>query len=149
VPTIRIEAATTAELDQAEAAVRRVFEVASVRGDYRNRKRRHGAERVPGWRRYLDVTPLPVPDLSPSPARMFGYVQGSGVRPEQHQVTAARAFLDRAAAGDQRVEVAAVELAREILDRAADVEPARARLCRGAVCLDEPCVHQVAGECTR
>jgi hypothetical protein len=147
---LRIEAATAAELDQAEAAVRRLLDVGKVQGDYRNRKRRQGPERAPMLRRYLeDVTVRPAVDLAPAPAMLFGYEQGSGVKPSAHQVGAARRFLDQAAADGRPVAVAAIEIAREILDHEHDVEPARARVCRGAICLSDPCTFQVAGECTR
>lgn len=90
---VRIEALTTAELDVAEAAARRVFELGEGSPDYRNRQRRQGAERTPGQRRYFnDVTVRPDVDMI---ERLGRYVD---VRALAAALTAAIASRDWAVA---------------------------------------------------
>lgn len=61
---IRIEAETPAELDVAESLLRLVFEAGPASEDYRNRRRRQGPQRVPGWRRYVDKDVKPITRIS-------------------------------------------------------------------------------------
>lgn len=61
---IRIEGETADELDVAEALLRLVFTAGPASQDYRNRRRRQGDQRVPGWRRYVDDNVKPITRLS-------------------------------------------------------------------------------------
>jgi hypothetical protein len=123
---IRLEGATRAELDAAEEAARRVFDVGSVSPDYENREHRRGRRgrgtrpSVPGWRRYLEDVTVRVADTRPP--SLFGYEQGSGAVPTPGQLRAAHEFLATAEASGEPVPTVAIAIAEEIVAAAGLVD---------------------------